>query len=120
MIMDSIYNFNITRFSCCLTVTRRVPLVVQEWLILAEYLSSPTVFSEFCVVKCVSFLGSNMLTIVLFSPLYCQTKDYIIGICCFSTKKGVKAQTGWLGIRIIFASGATYLPADCCFSEITL
>ena len=51
MIMDIIYNFNITRFSCCFTVTRRVPLVVLEWLILAEYLSSPTVFSQFRVVK---------------------------------------------------------------------
>ena len=50
MIMDSIYNFNITRFLCCLTVTRRVTLVELEWLILAEYLSSPTVFSEFRVV----------------------------------------------------------------------
>jgi hypothetical protein len=35
MIMDSIYNFNITWFSCCFTVTRRVPLVELEWLILA-------------------------------------------------------------------------------------
>ena len=50
----------------------------------------------------------------------CQTKDYIIGICCFSTKQGVKAKNGWLGIRIICASGATCLPADCCFSEIAL
>ena len=50
MIMDSIFNVNITRFSCCLTVTRRVTLVELEWLILSEYLSSPTVFSEFRVV----------------------------------------------------------------------
>jgi hypothetical protein len=67
-----------------------VPLVVLEWLVLAEYLSSPTVFSEFRVVKCVSFLGSILLTIVRLCPLYCQTKDYIIGICCFSTKQGVE------------------------------
>ena len=69
MIMDSIYNFNITRFSCCLTVTRRVPVVELEWLILAEYLSFPTVFSEFRVVKYVSFLGSNLLTIVRLLPI---------------------------------------------------
>jgi hypothetical protein len=30
------------------------------------------------------------------------------------------AKTGWLGIRIIYASGATCLPADCCFSEPAL
>ena len=28
------------------------------------------------------------------------------------------AKTGWLGIRIIYASGATCLPADCCFGEL--
>jgi hypothetical protein len=28
------------------------------------------------------------------------------------------AKTGWLGIRIIYASGATCLPADCCCGEL--
>ena len=87
MILDSIYNFNITRFSCWLTVKRRVPLVELEWLILPEHLSSPTISSEFRVAKCVSFQSSILSTIVIvFCPLYCQTRDYIIGICCFSTK----------------------------------
>ena len=39
-----------------------------------------------------------------------QTKDYKIGICCFSAStqhQGVRAKTGWLGIRIMFPSGAT-------------
>ena len=31
---------------------------------------------------------------------------------------GVRAKTGWLGIRIMCPSGATCLPADCCFSEL--
>ena len=50
----------------------------------------------------------------------CQSKDYKIGICCFSAKhaalrrKGM--QTGWLGIRIMCPSGATCLPADSCFT----
>jgi len=39
-----------------------------------------------------------------FEPRSGQTKDYRIGI----------------RIRIVCRSGATYLPADCCFSELAL
>jgi hypothetical protein len=47
-----------------------------------------------------------------------QTKDYKIGICCFSTKyAALMSKTGWLGIRIMCLSGATCLPVDCCFSS---
>ena len=49
-----------------------------------------------------------------FEPRSAETKDYIIGICCFSAK------TGWLGIRLICPSGTTSLSADCCFSELAL
>jgi len=53
-----------------------------------------------------------------------QTKDYNIGICCFSPKhaalQGVRAKTGWLGIKIMCPSAVTYLPANCCFSELAL
>ena len=41
-----------------------------------------------------------------------QTKDYEIGICCFSAKHASlrrKRKTGWLGIRIMCPSGATCL-----------
>jgi hypothetical protein len=31
-----------------------------------------------------------------------------------------RAKTGWLGLRIMCPSGATCLPADCCFSEVAL
>jgi len=31
-----------------------------------------------------------------------------------------RAKTGWLGIRIMHPSGVTYLPMDCCFSELPL
>ena len=31
-----------------------------------------------------------------------------------------RAKTGWLRIRIICESGAKYLSADCCFSELAL
>jgi len=27
---------------------------------------------------------------------------------------------GWLGIRIMYQSNATFLPVDCCFSDIAL
>jgi hypothetical protein len=33
---------------------------------------------------------------------------------------GEKAESGWLGIRIMCQSGATCLTADCCFSELAL
>ena len=29
--------------------------------------------------------------------------------------QGVRAKSGWLGIRIMCPSGATCLPVDCCF-----
>jgi hypothetical protein len=49
-----------------------------------------------------------------------QTKDLNIGICCFSTKHAAlrRKSKDWLGIRIMCLSGATCLPADCCFSEL--
>jgi hypothetical protein len=49
-----------------------------------------------------------------FEPPSGQTKDYEIGICCFSAK------TGQLVIIIMCPSGATCLPADCYFSELAL
>ena len=54
-----------------------------------------------------------------FEPRLGQTKDYKIGICCFSAKHAAlrrkSKEQGWLGIRIMCPSGATCLPADCCF-----
>ena len=47
--------------------------------------------------------------------------DYEFSICCFSAKHAaLRRKTGWLGIRIMCPSGATHLPADCCFSELAL
>jgi hypothetical protein len=34
--------------------------------------------------------------------------------------QGERAKSGWLEIRIMCQSGVTCLPADCCFSELTL
>ena len=52
-----------------------------------------------------------------------QTKDYKIGICCFSAKHAAlrrKSKDWLLGIRITCPSGATCLPADCCFCGLVL
>jgi hypothetical protein len=35
-------------------------------------------------------------------------------------RAGERAKTGWLGIRIVCPTGATYLTANCCFSELAL
>jgi hypothetical protein len=45
-------------------------------------------------------------------------KDYQISICCFSTKHAAlrRKSQDW----IMCVSGATCLPADCCFSELVL
>ena len=59
-----------------------------------------------------------------FEPRSDQTKDYKIGIYYFSAKHlpalNRRAMTGWLGIGVMCPSGATSLPADCCFSELAL
>jgi len=51
-----------------------------------------------------------------------QIKYYEIGICNFSTKhptlRSWIKKTDWLRIRIVFLSGATCLPADCCFTSV--
>ena len=46
-----------------------------------------------------------------------QTKDYKIGICCFSVRHAVlRKKSKVLGIMIMCPSWATCLSADCCFS----
>ena len=32
----------------------------------------------------------------------------------------LSTKTGWLGITIMYPNEATYLPADCCFSELAI
>ena len=48
----------------------------------------------------------------------CQTKDYKIGICCFSVRHAVlRKKSKALGIMIMCPSWGTCLSADCCFSD---
>ena len=49
-----------------------------------------------------------------------QTKDYEIGICCFSAKQEESAKTGCFGIGIMCPNGGTSLSADCRFSGLAL
>jgi len=52
-----------------------------------------------------------------------QTKDYTIGICCFSAKHITlrkNSKDAWLGISIICPCGPTCLSADCSISELVL
>ena len=58
-----------------------------------------------------------------FEPRSGQTKDCKIGIFAspLNTQHyGERAKTGWLGMKIMCLSGATYLSTDCCFSELAL
>ena len=52
-----------------------------------------------------------------------QTKDYKIGICCFSAKHAAlrRKSTHWFARkRIMCPSVATCLSTICCFSELAL
>ena len=51
-----------------------------------------------------------------------QTKDYEIGICCFSAKytmfRSKSKDRSALKSKIMCPSGATCSPTDCCFSKM--
>jgi hypothetical protein len=54
---------------------------------------------------------------------YVIAESQLIGICCFSAKHVAlrRKNKEWLNrITIMCPSGATCLPADCCFSELAL
>ena len=54
-----------------------------------------------------------------FKLRYGQTKDYKIGICCFSAKHAVLMRIDWLARNLfICPSGVTCLTTDCCFSQL--
>ena len=57
-----------------------------------------------------------------FKPRSGQTKDYKIGICCFSIKHTAlrRKSKDWLvrNFRIMCSSGATGLSANRCFSDL--
>ena len=70
----------------------------------------------------VSVLASSAVDLG-FKPWSGQTKDYKIGICCFSAKHAALRRTSrdWVARNQNNVwSGVTCLPADCCFSELAL
>ena len=85
-------------------------------------------------VKCVSCItyyriGGIIVSILASSavdhglePRSGQTKDYQIGICCFSAKHAAlrRKRKDWSARNQMCQSGATCLTADCCFSELAL
>ena len=60
----------------------------------------------------------------VFEPRSGQTRDYKIGICCFSAKHSDlrSKNKDWLAHnqdkKIMYPSGATCLPMVCCFGEL--
>ena len=53
-----------------------------------------------------------------FDPWSEQTKDYEVSFVASPLSMHMKAS--WLGIRILCTSAATCLPAECCFSDLSL
>ena len=49
-----------------------------------------------------------------------QTKDYQIGICCFSAKHAIRRKKGWLGIVIMCRSIEACQTADCCLTKLAI
>jgi hypothetical protein len=54
-----------------------------------------------------------------------QTKDYEISMCCFSAKHAAlrrksKDWLAWNHENVFKLSNMTYLPVNCCFSELAL
>jgi hypothetical protein len=77
------------------------------------------------------FIGGVMVCVLAsgavhrgFDPRQCKTKDYNIGVCCFSAKHAALRRNNkdWLARNRdnVCPNGATFLSADCCFSELAL
>ena len=65
----------------------------------------------------VSVLDSSVVDLG-FEPWSGQTKDYIIGICCFSAKHTAlrRKSKDWLA----WNQNNVFKWSDCCFSELAL
>ena len=73
---------------------------------------------------CANRIGGAMVSVLALSAVDPSiepcTKDYKIGIFCFTQLQGVRAKLRWCKIRVMCLSGATCLSTDCCFSELEL
>ena len=70
----------------------------------------------------VSMLTSNAVDCGFYSgQVYPKIVELVFGASLPSMQHwDVRSKTGWLRIRVMCWSGATCLPADCCFSELVL
>jgi hypothetical protein len=96
-------------------------LLMQKW----KYISCVDVQVSYILVKVVNSRMTNMEWKAnwLYSSRSGQTKDYKIGICCFSTKHtALRCKSkDWLARnQNNVSSVATCLPTDSCFSELAL
>ena len=82
-------------------------------------------------LKCSKRIDGVMVSVITSSTMdrrfeyTVQVKLKTITLVCVASSLSTqhqweRAKTGWLGIRIMCASGATCLPADCCLSELAL
>jgi hypothetical protein len=106
-----------------------VPLTTTD-----NYYCQTTNNNHFVILFCFVFnhIDSVMVSLLApsevdrgFEPRLGQSKAKDYKLVCVASPlstqhSGKRATTGWLGIRIIFPSGVTYLPADCCLSELAL
>ena len=69
------------------------------------------VVSPYC--NCLMMIGTG--TCIYFVPKDCSHSCSQLSM----HHHGVKAKAGWLRIRIMCLCGATCLPVDCCFSQLT-
>ena len=100
-------------FFVCLIMTLKIVLFRKKSVTYCDSIDLTT-----SVVYLVSVLASRAIDRGFVGSG--QTKDYKIGICCFSAKHTVRAKTGWLENKITCESGATCLHANCCFDELAI
>jgi hypothetical protein len=129
---DTLFWFRANQIMTVVPLTVSKNELQKHTYMLKKYLFKLHSVHQLCLNLCRDCIGGIMVSVLAssavdrgFEPWLVKTKDYEIGICCFSAKHaafnlGERAKTGWLGIRIMCPSGATYLPADCCFSELAL
>ena len=111
-----------TRFTFKWSLTGKLLVLLFSFIVI--------LFIETQISFCVNCIGGAMVSVLAssaidrgFKPWSGQTKDYKIGICCFSSKYAAlrRKSKDWLARnRNNVLSGATCLPTDCCFSELAL
>jgi hypothetical protein len=91
-----------------------------QFLCVIYYNDISLIDKSFINSNCISGVMVNVLALKSvaceFKPRSVQTKDYEIGNCYFSSNRAAlkSRRKDWLVIKIMYSSGATCLPGDCC------